>query len=37
MSILRAIIAGERDCVKLAQLKHPQIKSSTEVLAKALA
>ena len=36
MSILRAIIAGERDCVKLAQLKHPQIKSSTEVLAKAL-
>jgi transposase len=36
MSILRAIVAGERDCVKLARLKHPQIKSSTEVLAKAL-
>ncbi|MBV9673816.1 MAG: IS110 family transposase [Verrucomicrobia bacterium] len=36
MSILRAILAGERNCVKLAQLRHPQIKSSSEVLAKAL-
>ena len=25
MSILRAILAGERDCLKLAQLKHPQM------------
>jgi hypothetical protein len=23
MSILRAIVAGERDCLKLAQMKHP--------------
>jgi transposase len=36
MSILRAILAGERDCIKLAQLKHPQIKSSTQQIAKAL-
>lgn len=36
MSILRAILAGERDCLKLAQLKHPQIKSSSQQIAKAL-
>jgi transposase len=36
MSILRAILAGERDCIKLAQLKHPQIKSSAQDIAKAL-
>ena len=36
MSILRAIIAGERDCLKLAQLRHPQIKSSALDIAKAL-
>jgi transposase len=36
MSILRAILAGERDCIKLAQLKHPQIKSSSQQIAKAL-
>jgi transposase len=36
MSILRAILAGERDYLKLAQMKHPQIKSSTEVIAKAM-
>jgi len=36
MSILRAILAGERDCLKLAQLKHPQIKSSAQDIAKAL-
>ena len=37
MNILRAIIAGERDTLKLAQMKHPQVKSSTEDMAKALA
>ena len=36
MSILRAIVAGERDCVKLAQMRHPQIKSSAQEIAKAL-
>src|SRR5262249_26878009 len=36
MNILRAIVAGERDCVKLAQLKHPQIRSSAQQIAKAL-
>ena len=36
MSILRAILAGERDCIKLAQLRHPQIKSSAQEIAKAL-
>ena len=36
MSILRAILAGERDCLKLAQLRHPQIKSSALDIAKAL-
>jgi transposase len=36
MSILRAILAGERDCLKLAQLKHPRIKSSAQDIAKAL-
>ncbi len=35
MSILRAILAGERDCIKLAQMKHPQIKSSAQEIAKA--
>lgn len=36
MAILRAIIAGERDPVQLAQLKHRQVKSSTETIAQAL-
>jgi len=36
MAILRAIVEGERDPVKLAQLKHKQIKSNTETIAKAL-
>jgi transposase len=36
MSILRAIVAGERDSIKLAQMKHPQIKSSAQDIAKAL-
>jgi transposase len=34
MSILRAIVAGERDCIKLAQMRHPQIKSSGQEIAK---
>lgn len=34
--IVRAIVAGERDCVALAQMKHPQIKQSQETIAKAL-
>jgi transposase len=36
MNILRAILGGERDCVKLAQLRHPQIRSSAQQIAKAL-
>jgi transposase len=28
MSILRAILAGERDCLKLAQLRHPKSKAA---------
>ena len=36
LRILREILAGERDGVKLAQLKHPQIKSSSQQIAKAL-
>jgi transposase len=36
MKILRAILAGERDAVALAKLKHPGVKSSEEDLAKAL-
>jgi transposase len=36
MAILRAIVAGERDGVKLAQLRDPQCKSSEETFAKAL-
>ena len=36
MSILRAILAGERDSIKLAQMRHPQIKSSAQDIAKAL-
>jgi transposase len=36
MNILRAILAGERDCIKLAQMRHPQIKSSAQDIAKAL-
>ena len=35
MSILCAIVAGERECLKLAQMKHPHI-SSTQEIAKAL-
>ena len=36
MAILRAIVAGERDPVRLAQLKHRQVQSSTETIAQAL-
>lgn len=36
MAILRAIVAGERDSVQLAQLRDPQCKSSEETFAKAL-
>ncbi len=36
LAILRAIVAGERDAVKLAQLRNPACKSSTETIAKAL-
>src|SRR5215472_5179971 len=36
MNILRAIVAGERDSLKLARLKHPQIRSSTQQIVKAL-
>ena len=36
MAILRAIVAGERDGVKLAQLRDPRCQSSAETIAKAL-
>jgi len=36
MKIIRAIVAGECDAVKLAGMKHPLIKSSTDTIAKAL-
>jgi transposase len=36
MAILRAIVGGERDPVKLAQLKHKRVQSSTETIAQAL-
>jgi len=36
MAIIRAILAGERDGLKLAQMKHPQVKASTERIVKAL-
>src|SRR5215470_9957766 len=36
MAILRAIVAGERDAVKLAQWREPGCKSSAETIAKAL-
>jgi transposase len=34
--IVRAIIAGERDSLKLAQLRHPNCKSGEDEIAKAL-
>jgi len=36
MAIIRAILAGERDGLKLARIKHPQVKASTEQIVKAL-
>jgi len=36
MKIIRSIVAGEHDAVKLAGMKHPLIKSSTDTIAKAL-
>jgi len=36
MSIIRAILSGERDPVKLAQMKNYRIRSTTETIAKAL-
>jgi len=36
MAIVRAMVAGERDAVKLAQLRDPKCKSSEETFAKAL-
>jgi transposase len=36
LAIVRAIVAGERDGVRLAQLRDPRCKSSEETIAKAL-
>ncbi len=36
MCIIKAILAGERDPIKLAQMRDPRIKSSVEQIAKAL-
>lgn len=36
MAIIRAIIAGERDPVRLAQHRNPACKASTELIARAL-
>jgi transposase len=36
MAIIRAILAGERDPLKLAQMKHPRVKASTEQIVRAL-
>ena len=36
MRIIRAILTGERDLLKLAQMKDPRIKSTTDTIAKAL-
>lgn len=36
MNITRAIVAGERDPVKLAKMAHPTVKSSEETIAQAL-
>src|SRR5215831_18756072 len=36
LAILDAIVTGERDCVKLAKLCHPSVKSSRDKVAQAL-
>ena len=34
MALIRAILTGERDSLKLAQMKHPQVKASTEQIVR---
>src|ERR1700748_3738107 len=36
MAIIRSILTGERNALTLAQMKHPQVKASTEQIVKAL-
>lgn len=36
LKIIRAIVAGERDAVRLAQMRNPACKSSTETIVQAL-
>src|SRR5260370_39241633 len=36
MAMIRAILAGERDALKLAQMKHPLVKVSPQQIVKAL-
>jgi len=36
MAIIRAILDGERNALKLAQMKHPLVKAPTEVIVEAL-
>jgi transposase len=36
MKIIRAIVSGERDALKLAGMRHPSVKSSEEEIAKSL-
>ena len=36
MTIIRAIVSGERDCLKLAAMRNRRIKSDLETIAKAL-
>src|SRR5258708_16186313 len=36
MAMIRAIVAGESDALKLAQMKHPLVKASTQQIVKAL-
>ena len=36
LTIIRAIVAGERDAVRLAQMRHPCVKQSEETYVKAL-
>ena len=36
MAMIPAILAGERDALKLAQMKHPLVRASTQQIVKAL-
>lgn len=36
LNIIRAIVAGERDCAKLAQYRHQNCKNSLEIIQKSL-